>query len=118
MTAPEVHNHPFDWAFVISVLESRLGMWVGRPTYERAVALVIGFDMAQPERVNGLMQSRVAARHNTGPLGWPWVLKAEATGGDVHAPGDLGDLTPEQDTAAIALLASELRSVLHLADAT
>jgi hypothetical protein len=49
-------------------------MWVGRPTYERAVALVIGFDMAQPESVDGPLQSRIAARHDTGPLGWPWVL--------------------------------------------
>ena len=113
MTEPLIHNRPFTWDFVLSVLEHRLGMWVGRPTYERAVALVIGFDMAQPESVNEPLQSQIASRHGTGPLGWAWVLRAEAIGGDVHNPGDLGDLTPEQDAKAIALLVSELRAVLN-----
>ena len=112
MAEPQVFNPPFSWDFVLSVLESRLGMWVGRPTYERAVSLVIGFDMAQPQSVNGPLQARVSARHGTGPVGWPWVLQAEATGADVHNPGDLGGLTPGQDASAIALLVAELREVL------
>jgi hypothetical protein len=58
---------------------------VGRPTYERAVALVIGFDMAQPDSINEPMQARITARHKTGPLGWESVLKEEALGGD-HLP--------------------------------
>lgn len=87
-------------------------MWVGRPTYERAVALVTGFDMAQAVSIHGPMQERILERHSTGPTGWPWVLLAEAIDGDVHNSGDLGGLTAEEDARAITLLVAELRAVL------
>jgi hypothetical protein len=113
-TAPEVHNPPFRWPFVLSIVEGRLGMWVGRPTYERAIALVIGFDMAQPESISGPMQQRVARRLGTGSRGWPWALMAEAIGEDVNNTLDLNELSPEQDALAIAHLVRELRSVLQI----
>ena len=111
---PQVYNRPFTWAFVLSMVENRLGMWVGSPTYERAVALITGFDMAQTGSIHGRMQAIMSKRHGTGPIGWPHVLMAEATGGDVHNPGDLGPLTPEQDARAIAQLVVELRSLMGI----
>jgi hypothetical protein len=84
---PQVYNRPFTWAVVLSMVENRLGMWVGRSTYERAVALITGFDMAQTESIHGRMQAIMSKRHGTGSISWPHVLMAEATGGDVHNPG-------------------------------
>ncbi|MEV8375858.1 hypothetical protein AB0P21_24185 [Kribbella sp. NPDC056861] len=110
--APKVHNRPLTWPFIVSVVQNRLGMWVGRPTYERAIALVIGFDMAQAESIDQRMQSRVSERCNAGSLGWPWALLAEAIGHDARTPRDLGPLSPEQDALAIDLLVRELRAVL------
>jgi hypothetical protein len=111
---PEVYNRPFTWSSVLSVVEDRLGMWVSRPTYERAIALVTGFDMAQAESIHDKMQQLVIERHNSGSLGWPFVLMAQATGGDIHVPRDLGPLTPEEDALAIAQLVADLRLVLGI----
>lgn len=86
-------------------------MWVGRPTYERAIALVIGFDMAQPESIDQRMQSRVSERRNTGSIGWPGALLDEAIGHDLRTSG-VRPLSPEQDARAIDLLVRELRAVL------
>jgi hypothetical protein len=110
--APEVHTRPLTWAFVVSVVQSRLGMWVGRPTYERAIALVIGFDMAQAESIDQRLQARVSERCNTGSIGWPRALLAEALGEDLRTSRDLGPLSPEEDARAIDLLVKELRAVL------
>ena len=115
MDAPQVFNRPFSWDFVLQIVENRLGMWVGRPTYERAVALIVGFDMAQAETIHDRMQARIRERHGTGPLGWEWVLMAAALGRDVHAPGDLGPLTAEEDDVAVRVLVAELREVLAIA---
>lgn len=108
----EVFTNPSPWGFVLSVIEERLGMWVGRPTYERAVALVIGFDMAQPESVHGAMQKRVSERLGRGSRGWPWALMDEAIGEVPSRDRDLSELTPEEDSRAIAHLVSELRALL------
>jgi hypothetical protein len=87
-------------------------MYVGRATYERAIGLVTGFDLAQPDSVWQSLQKRVQARCHTGPSGWPWVLLAEALSVDAHNPPDLGPLTPEENRTAIAHLCSELRAEL------
>jgi hypothetical protein len=115
---PQVYNRPFTWDFVLWTVETCLGMWVGRPTYERAVALITGFDMAQTESIHGRMQEVMSKRHGTGPIGWPHVLMAEAIGRDIHNPGDLGPLTPEDDARAIAQLVVELRSLINIETAT
>jgi hypothetical protein len=111
---PVIYNRPFGWEFVIDAVEHRLGMWVGRPTYEHAVALVTGFDMAQVDSVHPLLQQRVSMRHGTGPITWATVLRAEALDVDVASAGDLGPLTPDQDGRAIKLLVGELRAVLGI----
>jgi len=110
---PEVFNRPFPWDFVLAVLDNRLGMWVGRPTYERAVALVIGFDMAQPDSIDGAMHQRVSERFgSTASIGWPWALMREALGDSPGSGRDLNELTSEEDAVAIAHLVRELRAVL------
>lgn len=111
-TTPEL-IHPFDWEGVLYMVEHRLGMWVGRPTYERAVALITGFDLSQPISIAPAMQERVRVRRGRRvPIGWPWVLLVEALGGDFETRPDLGPLTPEEDAAAIKLLVAEVRAVI------
>ena len=112
-----MHNRPFDWAFVLAVVEHRLGMWVGPPTYERAVALVTGFDMAQADSVHPWLQERLSSRHNSGSVHWDRVLLAESLDTDVNDPKVRGPLTPEEDAVAIGLLVAELRAVLDLGTA-
>ncbi len=102
-----------DWLELTDVIEDRLGMYVGRATYERAIALLRGFDLAQGTSLWPELQKRAEARHQTGSRGWPWVLLAEALGADVHDAPDLGPLTREQNKAAIASLCGELRSCLN-----
>lgn len=92
------------------MVEHRLGMFVGRATYERAVSFVIGFDAAQAVQLGPRIQERVRERHNSGSLAWPGVLLSEAIGDERSS--DLGPLSQEQDARAIELLASELRAVL------
>lgn len=111
---PEVSNRPFTWDFVLAVIDNRLGMWVGRSTYERAVALVIGFDMAQPDSIDGPMQKRVSERLGSGSTGWPWALMREALGDSPGSGRDLNELSAEQNAIAIAHLVRELRAVLAI----
>ena len=100
------------WAEFIEILERRLGMFAGRATYERAVAMVIGFDLAQDHPIHTVIEERVMARNGSGPMGWPWVLLAEALGRDLSARLDLGPLEADEDRAAIGLLSRELRACL------
>lgn len=109
-------NEAVDWPEFVELLEHRLGLYVGRPTYERAVCLLTGFDLAQPGSIHAELQDRLARRGYTGPISWPSVLLAEALSADVHAPPALGPLTPEEDRAAIAFLCAELRAHLGLTD--
>lgn len=106
----ESYGEPLRWPDFIDVVERRLGMFVGRATYERAVSFVIGFDAAQVVQLGPRIQERVRERHNSGSLAWPGVLLSEAIGDD--RPSDLGPLSKEQDARAIELLASELRAAL------
>lgn len=113
MAEPQVHNRPFTWEFVVSILENRLAMWVGSATYERAVGLVMGFDMAQPESIGPRMHHRASLRSDIAQVvGWQGVLMAEASEGDDHKPRTPLDMTPEQNAKAITLLAGELRAAL------
>jgi hypothetical protein len=66
------------WAEFLEILERRLGMFTGRATYERAVAMVIGFDLAQDQPIHPVIQKRVTARNGYGSIGWPWVLRSAA----------------------------------------
>jgi hypothetical protein len=101
-----------DWLELTQIIEHHLGMYVGRATYERAIALLRGFDLAQGTSLWPELQKRVEARHQTGSRGWPQVLLAEALGADVRDAPDLGPLSREQNKAAIACLCRELRSCL------
>lgn len=101
-----------EWPEVVNLVEHRLGLYVGRPTYERAVSLITGFDLAQPGSVHSALQERLASRGRAGPVFWPHVLLAEALSLDTHTAHDLGALTPEEDQAAIAHLCTELRAWL------
>ena len=109
--APSMTDRPRSWTFVTDEVIPRLGMWTGRPTYERAVNLIVGFDLAQTESIQDRMQQRLTDRHGPSAIAWPWLILAEAIGADIHNPPDLGPITPEQDAAAIDHLRRELIEV-------
>jgi hypothetical protein len=96
------------WAELLDAIEHRLGMYTGRPTYERAVFLVQGFDLAEGGERLALLQERVRTRYNSGSSGWPWVLVREVVGDE---SSELGPLMPGQDAAAIAVLVRVLREL-------
>ena len=96
------------WAELLDEIEYRLGMYTGRPTYERAVFLVQGFDLAEGRGRLALLQERVGERYNSGSIAWPWVLVREVVGDETS---ELGPLTPGQDAAAIAVLVRTLREL-------
>ncbi len=99
------------WAGLVDAIEHRLGMYTGRPTYERAVYLVVGFDLAQPTSRLTELQARIAGRHSIGSLSWESVLLAEAIGADVQTPPPLGPLSTEDDARAVTALVRELRAL-------
>jgi hypothetical protein len=97
------------WTELLDAIEHRLGMYTGRPTYERAVFLVQGFDLAEGHGRLALLQQRVRERHGSGPIAWSRVLLREVIPDEPAV--DLGPLTPEQDEAAIAVLVRHLRAL-------
>jgi hypothetical protein len=99
------------WPDLVDAIEHRLARYTGRPTYERAVFLVVGFDLAQPTSRLAELQTRIAGRHATGTLGWEGVLLAEAIGADPQSPPPLGPLSGGDDARAIAALIRELRAL-------
>ncbi len=99
------------WPDLVDAIEHRLARYTGRPTYERAVFLVVGFDLAQPTSRLAELQTRIAGRHATGALGWEGVLLAEAIGADPQSPPPLGPLSGGDDARAIAALIRELRAL-------
>ena len=98
-----------DWAELIDAVEHRLGMFTGLPTYERAVNLVLGFDLGAGTDVNQRLQKRARETRDAGPIVWSTALLWEIT--DDPRP-DERELTPAQNEAAIKLLCDELRAVV------
>lgn len=100
--------------YVLDHVLPRLGMWTGRVTYERAVCFVQGFDLARGSRVNSLLNEWARSRYGETNSGWPWVLLRLSLGTprDTLDGRDLGDLTPEEDAAAVAMLRQALSEVV------
>lgn len=88
-------------------------MWTGRETYERAVCFLSGFDLARGSQLNPLLQAWAHERYGETNIGWPWALIRLTlnTPRDVLEGRDLGNLTPEEDQEALALLRQALRDV-------
>lgn len=56
-----------------------IGMWTGRVSFDRAVALIYGFDAAQPQSVLPLMNGRCEDRlGRRTPLSWEAYVKASS----------------------------------------
>jgi len=103
-----------DWAYLLDHVMPRLGMWIGRESYERAVCFVQGFDLARGEHVHARLQEWAQDRYGETNIGWPWVILrlAVGTSSDVLEGRDLGPLTAEEDEAALSLLRRALRDVV------
>jgi hypothetical protein len=88
-------------------------MWTGRETYERAVCFVEGFDLARGGGLNRLLQAWAVERYGPTNIAWPWILirLTVNTPRDAVEGRDLGELTPEEDRAALTLLKQALGDV-------
>ncbi len=98
-----------DWTEVLDLVEHRLGIWTGRGTYMRAVALLTGFDLALGGDTLERFGATVYQRHpDAGPTGWPWLVLAETTGSTEEPdPNDWAT-----NRTAVAHLSAELRRFL------
>jgi hypothetical protein len=98
-----------EWVELIDAVEHRLGMFTGLPTYERAVSLVLGFDLGAGTDINKRLQTRAREKRDAGPIAWSTALLWEITN---NPRPDERALTAAQNKAAIRLLCDELRAVV------
>lgn len=63
-----------DWDEVLWHAERRLGMYVGRPRYDRAYSMLTGFDLAHGGGDLARFQVWMAERHGGTAVGWPWLI--------------------------------------------
>ena len=62
-----------DWGEVLWHTERRLGMYVGRPRYDRAYSMLTGFDLARGGNDLAGFQVWMTERHGGTAVGWPMV---------------------------------------------
>lgn len=63
------------WEEFLWHMDHRLGMYVGRPTYERAFSALTGFDLARGRGELAAFQKWMSARHHGSSLAfWSLVL--------------------------------------------
>ncbi|WP_436531993.1 hypothetical protein [Actinoplanes sp. HUAS TT8] len=102
-----------DWRELLSMVEKRLGMYVGRPRYDRAFSVITGFDLARGQGELAEFQQWMLRRHPGSPLTfWALIL--------VEAFGDHADesrlVTDEDHQLAVEVLCRRLREFLGLTE--
>ncbi|WP_307871141.1 hypothetical protein [Micromonospora sp. C51] len=108
-----MNDEALSWAEVLSMIEHRLGMYVGRPRYDRAFAVVTGFDLARGCGELAGFQQWMSERHLHSPLTF-WALVLAETFGDQADESRL--VTDEDHQLAIGSLCQRLREFLNLSD--
>lgn len=93
------------------MVERRLGMYVGRPRYDRAFSVVTGFDLARGRGELAEFQRWMSERHQGSPLTFWALILVEAFGGQATEE-HLG--TDEDHQLAIGHLCRRLREFLDL----
>ena len=98
-----------DWDEFLWHMERRLGMYVGRPRYERAFSILTGFDLGRGRGELAAFQDWLKARHSGRPLTFSALVLIEVFGTDA----DEATLVSEADhELAIAHLWRLLREFL------
>jgi hypothetical protein len=100
-----------DWGEVLSHVEHRLGMYVGRPRYDRAYSMLVGFDLALGRGDLASFQIWMAERHGGTAVGWPWLILNDTFGDEA---GEEFLRTDEDHQVAITKLCLRLREFLDL----
>jgi hypothetical protein len=99
-----------EWDEFLSIVEHRLGMYVGRPRYERAFAALIGFDLARGQGELEAFERWMSARHPGSSLVF-WSLVLMETFGDQATEDDLvGDDDHRLAIRSLCRLLVEFRS--------
>ncbi|MEU8263310.1 hypothetical protein AB0C02_22110 [Micromonospora sp. NPDC048999] len=68
------------WEEFLWHMERRLGMYVGRPRYERAFSALTGFDLARGQGELAAFQAWMSSRHHGSPLAFSSLVLAETFG--------------------------------------
>ncbi|MFF5225797.1 hypothetical protein [Dactylosporangium sp. NPDC000521] len=100
-----------DWPELLMHVEHRLGMYVGLPTYDRACALITGFELARGRGELTAFQRWMAGRHHGSNLTFSALILVEALGGE---PGMTQPVTDEEHQAAVRHLCLRLHEFLDL----
>lgn len=100
-----------DWDELLWHTEHRLGMYVGRPRYDRAYSMLIGFDLACGQDDLARFQIWMADRHGSTVVGWPWLVLTEIFG---DGADEESFVTDDDQQAAIRTLCRRLREFLSL----
>jgi hypothetical protein len=74
------HDWFVDWTELLRIMESRLGMYVGRPMYERAFSMLIGFDLARGQGEVAAFQEWMSCRHPGSSLAFTTLVLCEVFG--------------------------------------
>jgi hypothetical protein len=104
-----------EWDELLSMVEHRLGLYVGRPRYDRAFSVITGFDLARAQDELKKFQRCMVERHpGTNLVFWTLIL--------VETFGEHADesrlVTDEDHRLATDTLCLRLREFLGLRHAT
>lgn len=103
-----------DWDELLSMVERRLGLYVGRPRYDRAFSVITGFDLARGrDELKGFQRWMVDRHPGTNLVFWALIL--------VETFGEQADesrlVTDEDHRLATGNLCLRLREFLDLREA-
>ncbi|TDC66261.1 hypothetical protein E1258_03300 [Micromonospora sp. KC207] len=97
------------WEEFLWHVEKRLGLYVGRPRYERAFSMLTGFDLGRGQGELAAFQQWMSARHHGSSLAF-WSLVLSETFGD--GSNEDGLVSDDDHKRAISNLCRLLREFL------
>ncbi|MFY1616990.1 hypothetical protein [Micromonospora sp. WMMD736] len=103
------NNASVGWEDFLWHMDHRLGMYVGRPRYERAFSAVTGFDLARGRGELAAFQGWMSARHRGSSLAF-WALVLAETFGEGAAEESIAN--DDDHMLAISNLCRLLREFL------
>ncbi|MGC5310519.1 hypothetical protein [Micromonospora zamorensis] len=95
------------WEEFLWHMDQRLGMYVGRPRYERAFSALTGFALARGRGELAAFQEWMSARHHGSPLTFSALVLVETFGEDAAEDCVVSDTDHRQAVSALCRLFRE-----------